>query len=241
MQGIVPNINQNYFQSIDSPRKAYWLGMLYADGSNDKRGRIVLGLSGEDRCLLEWLKKDIGFEGKIYSPKQYSYHKTPPHRLEFQNRKMSNDLLGHGVIYNKSLTLEFPSLDKVSLIFLPHFIRGYFDGDGCVSKIKNGLEVSITSSPAFCASLKQFLVQALGISIFLKSYKKSSAQSLQMSGRSAIIFLEYIYRNSDIKMPRKYAKFQDFIKTYTPRTTLCGSSIPSKEYGELVSKLKSAA
>ena len=42
---------------------------------------------------------------------------------------MFSDLNKHGCIQNKSLVLQFPTISN-SLI--PHFIRGYFDGDGSV-------------------------------------------------------------------------------------------------------------
>ena len=43
---------------------------------------------------------------------------------------MVNDLINLGCIPNKSLTLTFP--DFINDELLPHFIRGYFDGDGCI-------------------------------------------------------------------------------------------------------------
>jgi len=42
---INKNINNNYFSTINTPEKAYWLGMLYTDGSVDHlrhTGRIRL-------------------------------------------------------------------------------------------------------------------------------------------------------------------------------------------------------
>jgi len=45
---------------------------------------------------------------------------------------MVNDLERLGCISNKSLILKFPTIDQVSEEFIPHFLRGYFDGDGTV-------------------------------------------------------------------------------------------------------------
>lgn len=42
------HFNENYFESIDTPNKAYWLGFIYADGyivSKRKHGNRKLGLS----------------------------------------------------------------------------------------------------------------------------------------------------------------------------------------------------
>lgn len=43
---------------------------------------------------------------------------------------MCNDLISHGCVPNKSLILKPPKIDNE---LINHFIRGYFDGDGCVS------------------------------------------------------------------------------------------------------------
>ena len=34
-------LNENYFEKIDTPRKAYWLGFLYADGYNNETHHTV--------------------------------------------------------------------------------------------------------------------------------------------------------------------------------------------------------
>lgn len=45
---------------------------------------------------------------------------------------MCKDISTLGAIKNKSLTLTFPSDDIVPKKFKRDFIRGYFDGDGCI-------------------------------------------------------------------------------------------------------------
>ena len=45
------------------------------------------------------------------------------YRLACYSKKSYTDLINKGCGINKSLILKFP---------VSHFIRGYFDGDGCV-------------------------------------------------------------------------------------------------------------
>jgi hypothetical protein len=52
---------------------------------------------------------------------------------------------------NKSLTLEFPEVPKE---YLPDFIRGYFDGDGSIMRLKNNRVNS-----AFTCGSKKFLIK----------------------------------------------------------------------------------
>ena len=49
-------INENYFDEINSEEKAYFLGLLYADGCNhnlDKKKKISISLQEEDKFILE--------------------------------------------------------------------------------------------------------------------------------------------------------------------------------------------
>jgi intein/homing endonuclease len=49
-------------------------------------------------------------------------------RLSGQN--LHHSLVKHGCAEKKSLVLQFPT--NISSELISHFIRGYFDGDGCI-------------------------------------------------------------------------------------------------------------
>lgn len=46
---------------------------------------------------------------------------------------MANDLINLGCIPRKTLVLKFPNESTVPKQLIKHFIRGYMDGDGCIS------------------------------------------------------------------------------------------------------------
>ena len=52
--------------------------------------------------------------------------------LTFSSVEMCQDLTNLGAVRAKSLLIEFPDENIVPEKLMPHFIRGYFDGDGCV-------------------------------------------------------------------------------------------------------------
>lgn len=58
-------------------------------------------------------------------------------RLTITNKKIAKDLIKCGCIPNKSLVLKFPD-ERIfaSKDLIRHFIRGYFDGDGCISYLE---------------------------------------------------------------------------------------------------------
>jgi hypothetical protein len=49
--------------------------------------------------------------------------------LKIGSSILYDDLSKIGLCPNKSLTMKFPNIPKK---FMKHFVRGYFDGDGCV-------------------------------------------------------------------------------------------------------------
>lgn len=56
------NYDETYFDEINTPEKAYFLGLFYADGCNHEHpttGEISISLQIEDRCVIDKLKKEI--------------------------------------------------------------------------------------------------------------------------------------------------------------------------------------
>ena len=57
-------INIDFFNKIDSKEKAYWLGMLYADGNVYKRSEnwfnTQLGVNKKDRMIIDRFANAIG-------------------------------------------------------------------------------------------------------------------------------------------------------------------------------------
>ena len=134
--------NHNYFESIDSERKSYWLGFLMADGvvsDRAKRGALQLHvhLGTKDRDHLQKFHIDIESKNKIAncSSSIRSFHSSD---------KMCEDLIRHGCTPRKSLTLKYPTTVPIELT--GHFVRGYFDGDGSATIIDGRLFLQIVGT-----------------------------------------------------------------------------------------------
>jgi hypothetical protein len=193
--------DENYFEKIDTEDKAYFLGLLYADGNVYlKRNRVQITLINNDGYILEAFQKFIGSTSKLYSDRgKYS-------KVILGSKKMVNDLIKLGCVPNKSLVLKFPNENEVPNKLLHHFIRGYFDGDGHVSKKKNCFNVTITSSKFFTESLKDLLRKMrIEITELKKRYRdhEESAYQLYIKSNSARSFFNYIYKDSTIFLYRK--------------------------------------
>ncbi len=92
------------------------------------------------------------------------------------------------------------------------FIRGYFDGDGCIS-IKNRIRIDFTSNKVFLEELKSYLEKKGILSNKVVTRKKNElGGSLQITKLKYVGKLyHYMYDNSTIYLERKYDKFQTFV------------------------------
>lgn len=211
-QGIIVNklphkkkINEN----INTEEKAYWLGFLYADGciSSGNRNDIELSLQLSDKEHLQKFKNFIGFEGKLITD-------TYRCRVSFKNRKMKSDLIKLGCTPRKSLTLTFPTKEQVPKELIPHFIRGYLDGDGCVICTEKTNNVNILGTK----DMLQNICLHSGITtnrIYKSNAKSNKIFRLELNSRKDILhFCGYIYNNSKIYMERKFNKYKMLVEKF---------------------------
>jgi hypothetical protein len=126
---------------------------------------------------------------------------------------MCEDLILLGCTANKSLTLKFP--DKVPSELLHHFIRGYFDGDGHISKHKKLIKpyyyINITSTEEFIIILKDiFAKNNIDVGKSYKRYKNKeiSAHTIYVKNKSAKQFVDYVYKNATIFLNRKHVVYE---------------------------------
>lgn len=210
--------NENYFEKIDTKLKAYWLGFLYADGCvrNIKNAYLVkIKLSKLDEKHLFSLIQHIGsnqtdlrtevskFRG-VNGKEYVSNAKT----LLINSKKMVEDLINNGCYQNKTKTIKFPNLNPE---FIPSFILGYFDGDGCITqsttKTKKYFRITFTcGSEMFLDSIKNELLKA-GIDSISK-YNYKTFFRLQISNKIDLLRLkDYFYKKNDFYLDRKKTKF----------------------------------
>lgn len=198
--------NSTIFDSIDTEEKAYWLGFLYADGSVHKYKSsysVELGLAAVDLHHIEKFKKFIGTDNKICFREP-----TNSYRLAIGSRLIVEDLISKGCTINKSLTLTFPDYSIVPKELMRHFIRGYFDGDGCISieTQKHGLRkwVSVIGTFEFLSGM---LNEAEITRPVIKDKRHTKVYYVQFRKDEGLKFLDYMYKDATIYLDRKYEKY----------------------------------
>lgn len=225
--------NSDYFEKINTPDKAYWLGFLYADGGiiANKRWAVRINLKAEDIDHLEKFLKAIEYtEGKIRETvKKDNGKEYKGAYINISDKKMVQDLIDKGCTPKKSYTISFPTENQVPNNLLSHFIRGYFDGDGCItsSNHKNSTLRYYGGNVIGTKSMLQGILKAIGkdyLKINPLSKIRDSVFTVSFSGNRMMSQLaDYLYKdsNEDILLSRKKKKFDELkkqrreVKTYS--------------------------
>ncbi len=129
---IFKSVNHNFFKKW-SPNMAYVLGFFAADGNmiRNKLGGYYISIEITDKELLEKIRGIMESDHKISSRRRPNkINQKTSYRLRIGNKTIFNDLLDLGITPGKSLTIELP---RIPSKYFNHFVRGYFDGDGCVN------------------------------------------------------------------------------------------------------------
>lgn len=129
------NTRDNYFDKIDTPEKAYIFGFYIADGCIVKN-KICFALNEEDLQIL------IDIKTQLCPAAQINYQKErrnksgilshPTYRLAITSDRIVKTLNDYGCGYKKTY-LSKSIKNIVPTEYMWDFIRGYFDGDGCIS------------------------------------------------------------------------------------------------------------
>lgn len=227
--------NRDYFETIDTPEKAYWLGFLYTDGYVTTGCRWGVELSITDYEHLEKLNKALDSNivirtrtRKAKSYRGYDIKEVTNCSLMYKNKKMYEDLVSKGVLPNKTHTLQFPSESIVPKHLLKHFIRGLFDGDGSLvfnykdvaRKDRGGRicrrlskEISfVCKSIEFIETLHSVILEECGVDFRKDTNSRDNLAVLRLSRKDDMgTFLEYLYSDSKVYLSRKYDKAMEIL------------------------------
>lgn len=211
------SVNDNFFEKIDTEIKAYWLGFLAGDGTiSGNKVRLCLNL--KDREHLQLFKRTVGWTGRDY------LHHNNALEVRFSSLKMVTDLANYSITPRKTFTVNFPKIHKS---FEPHFIRGLFDADGCISKVKRerigksgqkyicyGGAFSIQGNKQFMLVLRdKFMV--LGLPQTSINYSGKTINRVRYGGINQLkIIYNYMYKDATVFLSRKKNLFEDILENY---------------------------
>src|SRR5258708_3528052 len=218
--------DQHIFDIIDNPEKAYWLGFFYADAYNsDTINTFSLALKDEDYEHLVKLCNFIGLtKSKINRYLSYIDEKSyPTCSVKMYSKHLCQKMIELGCPRAKSFIIQYPnwldhSLDK-------HFIRGMFDGDGCLTYKEDNKEWkwSLASTNECCESIQKILLSNLNFIVNFHCISKTNNNTyeLEQSGNERILKIMecmYLDNNESAQLARKYEKYLNLINHQNNRT-----------------------
>lgn len=214
--------NQVDMSIIDSEIKAYFLGLIYADGSlvsSNSYLKVVITLQEQDGYILTTIRDSLfPFANVTFYDIKHKYPNwSNRYVLSLGGQKFCENLMKIGLIRNKT-TIEY-SLPNIPENMYQHFIRGYFDGDGTCTihhhnhykHTKSGNFYNRIAIPCLTSKVLYDIKELLGIGKVRISKNRQNRQDIYhfwIEKQPEIkMFYNYIYQNATIFLQRKKDKF----------------------------------
>lgn len=210
-------INNVYFEKINSIDKAYFLGLIYADGSiHYKKAEMKLPLQEKDKIILDKFNYYINSNKPLRINKAKIKNRSNMYSFVIENRKIIEDLKKLGVLPNKESNIKFPYFLKEK--YISHFIRGFFDGDGSIYKQGSSLVFNFTGTHNMINSINELLSKKFSIEL-RKIYKRHKDRDHNMGyqiswygKKISKLFYDWIYKDcNDLYINRKKEKFEELL------------------------------
>ena len=215
-------VNDNYFSNINSANKAYIVGLIASDGNVYKRSghggqlRFCFQNGESEYNLLMSILADMQSTCQIRTNNVTINDKTYENiSATIVSETIFNDLCNIGIFPQKTWKMNI--LDVISHIpmqFLRDFLRGYFDGDGCITMSKRDKNIPSNffvniAIPLSNAILLQEHLNTIGISTMVVEDKREDKYThkfarIDFFGANKYTFLKWIYYGDCLCLQRKY-------------------------------------
>lgn len=214
-------LREDYFATIDTPIKAYLLGVIYADG-NVYHNRFKLAMWAIDEPFLLATARELGFDGPLYWEQKRGPKRQDMVSLTIYSRVFVDHLRDKGVIDNKTNRLTFPSWLKDDLKV--HFVHGLLDGDGCICVTHERATGRLNPDWRFCTSFAGCYVVMEGLHDWfltqgLRGHLRHNEANplsgrLSFNGTKALQSANLIYANAQpLHLTRKRDKYRTMVNT----------------------------
>lgn len=214
-KSTIYSYREDYFEKIDTPKKAYWLGFIASDGCLYRRdghqGMIALSVNEKDIEILDSFKEELDTAKPISVSIDKRRPTTKMASLQITGDKVFNDVLSLGIGIRKTFDMELDKVfENIPEEFVFDFILGYFDGDGSID-IPEKEEISRSHirivGPLKNLEVFQKTLSTYGMSSSIVKDKRNYSQpfgSLELKNTTEkYCFLKLIYASNIKSLTRK--------------------------------------
>jgi len=152
--------DERFFRVIDTEARAYWLGMLAADGCVERGNHCIsLALKDEDG---EHVASFLRCVGSPQPPRRKVKHGVDGREFvswsaALYSKAMFEDLAQYNIVPAKSLIAKPVDDSLIPAGLRRHYWRGVVDGDGTLSRRNDhGWSVSLCGTLAMCEGFRSF-------------------------------------------------------------------------------------
>lgn len=207
-----PKIRVNhFFFSEYNENSCYWAGFILADGYIRTKNRFTLEIKLQKRDVnhLKKFKEAINYKGRVIERETY-------YSITISSPQIIEDLQNNFEIKNKkSLTCYISN--KIPQKFLKDYIRGYFDGDGCITYTSTDT-INFVGTEKTVDFIRNYFHDDVNIKLRSKEIpniiKNDNVFTIIYSGKSAFKCLNHLYNQSSWFLDRKYEKYIGLVKKY---------------------------
>lgn len=205
-------VNDKFFNK-ECPDMAYILGFWAADGNvHSTENRLDLELAFVDREILEKINLLLQNERpiKVYECAN-GYQKN---KLYFWSKEIKEKFKEYGIVPNKTYSKDFSFPFKLSEEYVIDYIRGFFDGDGCVKK-SNSITFELNSlNKTFLQDISDFLKRKYGINTKITTCgnRDKEMYRLYCYGEEAKKIFNILYTKDSLYLTRKYNKWLELLQ-----------------------------
>ena len=188
----VNSLVKDYFKEIDTPMKAWLLGLLAADGCMSKAGQLTLGLHQKDLEIVEAARDELAPGARITF---YATRTTPMARFSVSDPGLVADLASHGVVNAKTLITAWPA--DLPGEFVNSFVCGYYDGDGSLGTVPLPRWAVVSGNQEFLEVMQDKIHEHTEIWVPgpYEDRRHENAWSIVKSGKPVRALDEWIHRD----------------------------------------------
>lgn len=208
-------IKEHYFQK-QTRNMAYILGLIASDGCvASNKNLIYIELQRSDRELLEKVNEELGNTREVKDYTTSSGYENS--KIYFYSQEAKQELAKYKIIPNKTYSSDFGFPNKLKKEFYIDYIRGLFDGDGCIKDSNHTPTWEINSiNKEIIETIQTYFKEKyniiLKITTFIKNRKIPMYRIYCYGQDNCSKIYKILYKDTNLFLTRKKNKFIQLLK-----------------------------